>query len=282
MALSFVDVANKSIGAVRGRGKLWLQGVVALKRGDGVSDSGHQHDDNQFQLTSRRDIVAVLRQLGRRPELITAYFNQGRESLVTAVLDVDHETAELILDHGPDDAINRRALAAGQLVCMTRENNVSVKFRLQGLQRASRDDGPVFRAPLPESLYRLQRREFFRVPMPVSSPVLCRIANDTGEVHEFRVTDMSLGGVGIVDATMKLSLRIGDVFNDAELRVPGQTPLAVGLEVRNVSRHIFRDGTVGRRLGVAFQGLSTRGSTLLQRYLQRLQIAYRESSPDND
>ncbi len=247
-----------------------------------MSDFGHQHDDNQFQLTSRRDIVAVLRQLGRRPELITGYFNQGRESLVTAVLHVDQEAGEVVLDQGPDDAVNRRALAAGQLICMTRENNVSVKFRLQGLRRATRDDGPTFRAPLPESLYRLQRREFFRVPMPVSSPVLCRIPTDAGEVHEFRVTDMSLGGVGIVDATMKLPLRIGDVFTDAELRVPDQRPLTVGLEVRNVSRHIFRDGTVGRRLGVAFQGLSTQGSTLLQRYLQRLQIAYRESAPDND
>ena len=245
-------------------------------------DAGQQQDDNQFQLTSRRDIVAVLRQLGRRPELITGYFDQGRQSLVTAVLEVDQDAGEVVLDHGPDDAINRRALAAGQLVCMARQNNVSVKFRLHGLRRDSRDDGPVFRAPLPDSLYRLQRREFFRVPMPVSNPVLCRIATEAGEVHEFRVTDMSLGGVGIVDAAMKLPLRIGDIFNGAELRVPGQRPLAVDLEIRNVSRHIFRDGTVGRRLGVAFQGLAPQGSTLLQRYLQRLQIAYRESSPEND
>lgn len=243
-------------------------------------NSGPKGQD-RFQLTDRSDIIAVLRQLGRRPELVTAYFNQGRESLVTAVLGVDTERGEIELDQGPDDAVNRRALAADSLICMTREQNVSIRFRVSGLRAGTRSDGPVFRAPLPESVQRMQRREFFRVPMPVSTPVICRIPTEDGSVYTLRAMDLSLGGVGLVDAAMSLPLRVGDVFTGCELEIPGQDVLAVRLEVRNISRHIFRDGSVGRRLGLAFGGVSGRGTTLLQRYLQRLQIAQRDTSPDH-
>lgn len=248
-----------------------------------TADAGNSgpHGQDRFQLTDRSDIVAVLRQLSRRPELITAYFNQGRESLVTAVLGVDTQRGEVELDQGPDDAVNRRALAADSLICMTREQNVSVRFRLNGLRAGTRADGPVFRAPLPDSVQRMQRREFFRVPMPVTTPVLCRIPTEEGAVHTFRAMDLSLGGVGLVDSSMALPMQVGDAFTDCELEIPGQDVLVMRLEVRNISRHIFRDGTTGRRLGLAFGSVSGRASTLLQRYLQRLQIAQRDTSPDH-
>ena len=245
----------------------------------GVKDDTARGQE-RFLLRNRSDIVAVLRQLARRPELVTAHFNQGKESFVTAVLAVDLESGTVDLDQGPDPAINRRALASDGLVCSTKDNNVSINFRVGALAAIQREDGPAFRAALPDGLYRLQRREFFRVPMPVSNPVICRIRSDDGEAQEFRAMDLSLGGLGIVDARMQLQLRIGDTLPASELLIPEQEPVAAVMEVRNISRHLFRDGSVGRRIGLAFQGLQPQDETLLQRYLQRLQIAYRESRPD--
>lgn len=247
-----------------------------------VEEGSVSSDGDRFTLTHQPDIVAVLRQLARRPELITAYFNHGKESINTAVLRVDPDRGELDLDPSRDPAVNRRALEAGTLVCMARDNNVSVRFRVNSVREKEGSDGPVLRAPLPDSLYRLQRREYFRVPTAVAKPVACRIPAGDGESYTFRAMDLSLGGVGIVDAHMSLSLSLRDVFSDCEVEIPGRNPLVVDLEVRNISRHMFRDGTVGRRVGLAFRNLSTNGSTLLQRYLQRLQIAQRSTQPDSD
>ncbi|SEP14363.1 c-di-GMP-binding flagellar brake protein YcgR, contains PilZNR and PilZ domains [Aquisalimonas asiatica] len=247
-----------------------------------VEEGSAPEDGDRFTLTHQPDIVAVLRQLARRPELITAYFNQGRESINTAVVRVDPDRGELDLDPGPEPDVNRRALAAGSLVCMARENNVSVRFRVNTVREKESKDGTVFRAPLPDSLYRLQRREYFRVPTAVAKPVTCRIPTDDGETYTFRAMDLSLGGIGIIDASMDLSLSLRDVFSNCEVEIPGSSPLVMDLEVRNISRHMFRDGTVGRRVGLAFRNLSTNGSTLLQRYLQRLQIAQRSTQPDFD
>ncbi|MFV8836210.1 flagellar brake protein [Aquisalimonas sp.] len=247
-----------------------------------IEEGSASEDSDRFTLTEQPDIVAVLRQLARRPELITACFNQGKESFNTAVVRVDADRGEIDLDPGPEPAVNRRALAAGTLVCMARENNVSVRFRLNAVREKEGRDGTVFRAALPDSLYRLQRREYFRVPTAVAKPVTCRIPAPDGETHTFRAMDLSLGGVGIIDASMDLSLSMRDVFGQCEVEIPGSSPLVMDLEVRNISRHMFRDGTVGRRVGLAFRNLSTNGSTLLQRYLQRLQIAQRGAQPDFD
>ncbi len=233
----------------------------------------------RFQLRRREDILSVLRQLVRGREFLTVYFNRGQESLVSTLLDVDADAGELELDQGPDERANRRAQAARGLVCLGREGNISVRFRLERLWQVTRDDGPAFRAPLPDGLYRLQRREFFRVPMPVSNPVRCTLHDPaTGEAHTFRAADLSLGGVGLVDSAMALPMALEDVFSGCELHIPGQDePIQTDLRVRNISRHAHRDGSMGRRIGFAFCNISAAAETILQRYLQRVQIALRNS-----
>lgn len=243
--------------------------------------ASNEAEDDRFLLTRREDIKAVLRQLGRRPELVTMHFNHGRESLVTAVLGVDDENGEVELDQGPDAAVNRRAQDASGIVCLASEHNVSVRFRLSGIRAVERADGPAFRAPLPESVHRLQRREYFRVPMPVARPVLCHIPGPDGTVHALRCADLSLGGAGIIDSAMKLGLAVGDRFPGCELEIPAVGTIPVTVQVRNISRHISRDGTAGRRVGLALDDISPRASTQLQRYLQRMQIALRDAGRDD-
>ncbi|WP_290649345.1 flagellar brake protein [Aquisalimonas sp.] len=230
-------------------------------------------DQDRFVLTRPADVVAVLRELGRRPELLNAYFNQGRESLDTAIVAVDDEAGEVELACGSDMAASRRALQAEGIVVTTRENTATVRFRLERLWVVSRDHGPAFRAAVPQSVYRLQRRAYFRVPVPESSPAVCRLPGGGEQAYTFKATDLSLGGVGIIDATEAVPLRIRDVIEGCVLELPGRESLVMDLEVHNISRHLLRDGSVGRRIGLAFRNLSARGRAVLQGYLQGIQGA---------
>ena len=55
-------------------------------------------DDGRFRVDSRVEIVYILRALMRSNALVTAYFNNGRDFVVTAVLQVDGEQGFVILD----------------------------------------------------------------------------------------------------------------------------------------------------------------------------------------
>ncbi len=247
---------------------------------DGVSGSAEEQE--RFLLRRPVEVAAMLNRLARRPEIITGYFNSGRSHVITAVLAADVESNTLFLDVGPDAAVNRAAVRADRLVCIAKHNDVSIKFACGPVVQGEYRGTPALVATLPESLYRLQRREYFRVPTPVASAVCCRIP-DTRKaegVHEFRAVDLSMGGVGLVDLAMKLQLAPGRRFGDAILDIPEGESLSVSLEVRNISRYIQHDGRVGRRLGMAFLQLSRRGSMRIQRYLHHLQVLQRDTRPD--
>ena len=251
----------------------------------GRSGGAHlaDHEQEEFLLREPAEIVGVLNQLARRPEIVTAYFDAGRRHLITAVLAADVRREELLLDVGPDERINRLALDADRLVCIAKHQRVSIKFACGPLARLEHDGRPAFHSPLPDSLYRLQRREYFRVTTPVAMPVCCRIP-DPGESsrgHVFRAVDLSAGGVGLLDYKMALRLEPRDRIPGAELQIPDAGAFPVDLEVRNISRHVHQDGQEGRRIGMAFLHLSPEHAGVVQRYLHRLQVLQRDTRPDD-
>jgi flagellar brake protein len=252
------------------------------KQGAGPSRASREQE--RFMLRRPGEIVTVLNQLAKRPEIITAYFDAGRRHLITAVLAVQPESQSLILDMGPNESINRLVVQTPRVICLTKHQSVSVKFPCGPLRLTEFNEQPAFLTALPEMVYRLQRREFFRVPTPVTSPVLCRLhgQGQHTDVNEFRAVDLSVGGLGLVDLDMTLRFEPRARINVAELVLPGSEVIQVQLELRNISRHIQRDGRVGRRLGLAFIGLQPRHATTIQRYLHQLQLVQRDTRPDDD
>ncbi len=73
---------------------------------DGVADL------ERFRVDSRAEIVRVLNDLTRTLQLITVYFNEGRDFILTSALRLDDENNRLVLDYGPDDTLNQRLLDA--------------------------------------------------------------------------------------------------------------------------------------------------------------------------
>lgn len=234
-------------------------------------DTIEEHE--RYLIHSRLEIQRVLNDLRKRPDIITAYFNQGKEYLLTAILDVLPDRDLVVLDYGPDEKQNQRALDSGRLVCVTKHHNIDIKFTCEGLKRARYQGGPVFAAPLPESLYRLQRREYFRVPMPSVNPVLCEVPRDGDGSVSLPLVDLSVGGVGLLDREHALEVDTRDPLPGCSIELPGFGVLQCDLEVRNIVRLPGRDGSgQARRIGCAFRGLSMEQNVLVQRYINKVQV----------
>lgn len=231
-------------------------------------------EQERYLIHSRLEIQRVLNELRKRPDIITAYFNQGKEYLLTAVLDVLPDRDLVVLDYGPDEKQNQRALDGGRLVCVTKHDNIDIKFTCDDLKRARYQGGQVFAAPLPASLYRLQRREYFRVSMPSVNPVLCEIPRE-GEEEPLALplVDLSVGGVGLLDREQRLDTETRAPLPGCRIELPGFGALHCDLEVRNIVPLPGRDGRgKARRIGCAFGSLSMDQHVMVQRYIHKVQV----------
>ena len=229
-------------------------------------------EQEKYLLYSRTAIINVLHELTKRPDIITAYFNQGREYILTAVLSVMPDRNLVVLDYGADEKQNRRLLEQGRVVCVTKHDNISIKFALEGLQRAKFQERQAFAAPLPETLFRLQRREFYRVPTSTINPLKCLVPQPGGEQLELNVTDISCGGVGLVDPRNSFAPEPGQILGGCRIDLPEYGVLTCDLEVRNTFMQAQNDGSQVRRIGCAFIALPVDKNAVIQRYIHRVQV----------
>ena len=168
--------------------------------------------DERFTLRSRAEIVSVLRQLAKQNAMITVYFDQGREFILTTILEVNPEFQELVLDLGADPRANKLLLQSTRLVVVGYEDRIKVQFTTSLAQATTRAGHPAFRMRIPGSLVRLQRRDFYRAQLPMGKPVKAYLqpyADQPNKLVEARLVDLSCGGAAMILNSVLLFLLAG-------------------------------------------------------------------------
>ena len=227
----------------------------------------------KFVLRGHGEILSILRGLQSAADLITAYFNEGKYFLLTAVIAVDEES--VTLDFGADEAMNRRALTADEVFCIARHDKVRVQFALRGLRRVEVQGRPAFRAHLPDEVLRLQRREYYRLATPIANPLKCLIpviADDgTTKEIEVHVADISGGGMAFMQPTDGMVFVEGMRFANCRAELPEVGTLVATLQVRGVFDVTLRSGGKATRVGCQFVRLPGPMLTLVQRYIIKVE-----------
>lgn len=230
----------------------------------------------EYLLHSPAEIAAVLRALVQRRLLLSAYFNHGRSFLLTSLLKVDVDAGELVLDGGRDEGVNRQALLAERLFLTTTLDKVKVQFIVGKLSETRNGALPAFSAALPDSILRLQRREYYRLSTPITRPVkfvaTIRRADGSALLLDASLLDISGGGIGLM-ATPHLAslLQRGDVLHDCKMTLPGEGLLVANLCVRNKLEVTTRGGSRYVRVGCQFIALAGARASMVQRYVTRIE-----------
>lgn len=229
---------------------------------------------SQYLLRSKNEILFILRDLLAGTDHLTIYFNEGRDFLLSVLLEVDEHG--LTLDYGGSADTNARALTAEKLFCVTTHDKVRIQFALRGLWRIDFQERPAFRAALPDSVLRLQRREFYRLTTPVAHPIKCQIPVMTegglsSMIMEANVVDISGGGLAMMAPPEGLIFSAGAVFENCRIELPDVGVVITTLEVRNVFDITLRTGTQVARAGCQFARLPGTMLTLIQRYIIKVE-----------
>jgi c-di-GMP-binding flagellar brake protein YcgR len=224
----------------------------------------------KFTFTNRREILFYLHQLINDGERISLIFNEGQDALLTVLLDVNNDSNQLIFDWGGSEETNRKLLHSERNFFVCAPLGIANKFMTGPVSQITYKKRPAFSARLPDRYTRLQRREFFRLVLPLTRRPTCTLTMADGATMQLSIIDISIGGVAAELPGGKLPFDIGRTLPHARIDLKGIGMLDVDLEVRN-SCEIQRGGKASGRIGCSFVKLSHTMENQLQRFITDVQ-----------
>jgi c-di-GMP-binding flagellar brake protein YcgR len=228
---------------------------------------------HDYEITSRREIVSLLRQIGEKNQLVRMLIQGEQDVCVTSLLDMDADAGTLTIDCSIDRAQNVRILARQRIRFETTLDKIRIVFVVDNITSTTYEDRPALRCAIPASLIRLQRREYYRMETPMVNPVRVTIplALETGVGNEvFTLADISVGGVAIMDNKLLLGQSHGQKLTGCMLALPDGV-VSTTLVVRNTTELTLLNGKKARRVGCEFLDLSRGSLAIVQRYITKLE-----------
>lgn len=227
---------------------------------------------HDYTVESRREIIALLRGIREKKQLVRLAVIGESDVCVTSVLEVDPDSDSVYLDCSIDRGQNRRMVDARRVAFESSLDKIRILFNSETLEETTHDERPALRMDIPESLIRLQRREFYRMETPVGNPVKIRIPADRcGSVHLLPLADISCGGVAILDNQHQLGNDIGVTFENCIIELPEVGNVTTNLQVRNHIEMTLLNGKTSRRVGCQFVDISRGNLAAVQKYITKLE-----------
>lgn len=229
-------------------------------------------DDTRYLVQQHQEILRILRGLAHRHEMVSAFFNDGKELLLTVILDVDAEANRIILDCGANETLNKRILQATKIIFVTSLDGVKIQFVTNAIQPTTHAGRDAFSTNVPNQVLRLQRREYYRLTTPIVNPLKCEIPLGNGEKVEVPVADIGGGGIGMmIGHPPGFTLEVGTVFPGCRIHLPGIGTVETTLRIQSVFEVTLKNGNKVLRSGCQFIELRPAMQSMIQRYIIKLE-----------
>lgn len=221
-----------------------------------------------FLIQGRLAVRAVLRELMSRRVPVTLYPDQRLDEFAVArVLRVSDDEVEFDLG---DQAPLARILSHAQSVSgVSFPGQVKTQLRLERFELLLASGGYLLRAAVPEALYRLQRRDAFRVTPPSADEARCvrRVAPE-GEVH-YALLDLSAGGLSVRTPAEVSAPALRTVWPHSRIETVTGRTIPCDLLVCRVAEDPDDSGT--HRIGLAFNAVPSEVMRQIQLYVLEIE-----------
>ncbi|MGB3290724.1 MAG: flagellar regulator YcgR PilZN domain-containing protein [Burkholderiaceae bacterium] len=223
----------------------------------------------------RLEIAQLLRSVEKKKSLMKIYVRQRAVAISAIILDVDIKNNAIILDNSCDSELknfHEKEDAAYEITL----RSARILFSSQEVSPCEHDKRPALRLNLPPSVAQVQRREFYRLDVPVNDPPICHITLPTGSAApsvSLPVKDISIGGLALVDNQRRLGDSTGAVYASCQLELPGTGMLPVKLQVMRFMNEALAFEQESRHVGCKFIDLHASTEFRLQNYINSLERA---------
>jgi len=224
-----------------------------------------------YTITFRQEIAFYLRQLINEATPVTVSFNEGRDSFLTVLLHIDEAAGRVIIDWSGSEDSNRRFLKAERGTCVAHPQGVRHQFSSGPAKAINWSGRPAFSLPLPTQFIRLQRREFFRLVLPVTQrpPVMLTAASPPAP-ERIEAVDIGLGGLGLEVSTPPTAWEADTVLPKVLIDLGRFGPIVTALRIRH-TLPVQRGQRQLTRVGCRFEELSHTQEVEIQRFISHVQ-----------
>ena len=234
-------------------------------------------ENSKFLIYSPTEIQFILQSIIKEGARAVLYYGGGDDFILTTLLGVDARGAWL--DVGTNAADNQSLIQSDNLIFIGSHLQVKVQFEVLYLETMQYENRPAFFLPLPDVMLRLQRREYFRLPIPASRPLKCFIPvtpptieqNISIPKREVTIMNISVGGMALVCEEQDTELLPGETYSNCQISLPGTGILTATIRVKNSFEVTLRNGIIRKRAGCEFIHMGREMTLMLQRYIARLQ-----------
>lgn len=229
-------------------------------------------EEEKYLIHSPREIQLTLNAIAQKKLTGVLYFDNGQRFFKTLLLAANDKG--LWFDVGPDADDNNLVPNSDDVIFVTMHNGAKVQFACSQIQTAVYAAHPAFYCPLPQTLVRLQRRDYFRLPTSGDAPLKCIIPPAPAvSPHPVEITimDISVGGIALTCRESNVALQEGKIYPDCRIELPDIGTLVVTIQVRNLFDVTSPSGVITRHAGCEFMQLDGKMSMLLQRYVAIMQ-----------
>ena len=228
-------------------------------------------DYARFMVSSKQEMAQILRAIMKQNGMVTGYFNQGQGFVLTSFLLVDPVSDNIVVDHGPDAQANQQILASKKIIMVTSQNNIKIQFSVSKIDPCTIGGRAAFRIPFPDTLLKLQRREFYRLTVPLRENLRCSVPDLGGKAYELEVADLSVGGAGLMGIPLSVTLEIGMRLENCRMTLAEEGVIAGTLEIRNIREGTKRSGEKYQRIGCVFIDIPPPHQAMIQRFIIRVE-----------
>lgn len=225
-------------------------------------------DADQFIVSQAAQVQHLLTQVCAHQEIVSLYVDESDNFALSSALAI---SGSLLVLEIPEGLLHDDILAAMDLFCVSTLERVKLQFQVRFPRVIDWQGRSALAVQLPAEILRLQRRDFYRLTVPLGQPLSCHLPVGHGEEMEISLIDISVGGVGILGFVPGLKLYPGAQYHGARIELPDAGTVVADLEIRASFDVTLKNGIKTVRIGTQFINLAGSMQTMIQRYITRIE-----------
>lgn len=225
---------------------------------------------SEFAITSPREVALLLKQLADAAVVLNMNASNGATLRVT-LWTVDAGRGRIAFAMDATDPRATTLSECDEATVVTYLDAVKIQFDVHSLVVVRGHGASTLACAMPQVLYRIQRRQAFRVrPLARSSPAARLRHPEIAEMKlALRVVDVSIGGCALFLPDDVPTVQPGVTANRVEIDLDAETRFTVDLRILHVSK--LGNESNGARLGCEFVKPGADVERQLQRFIDQTQ-----------
>ncbi|MBL6985827.1 MAG: flagellar brake protein [Methylobacter sp.] len=230
---------------------------------------------SSYSVFSPRQIIYNLSILIKNRCLLSVRFGEGQAFFLTAILEIDQKNNAVIFDYGPKEALNQQLLKSDKITFQADFSGIKASFNGIMLAQTLYNGEPAFTMPIPESIFWMQRREYFRIKSPRSKGSYCQLTVGGQKAVDLLLYDISLTGFSVLNTSPEISnlLVSGAQFKQCRLVLSGTGEDAIDFKV--CAKFVINPDKIAvlkiQKIGCLFTRITPVFETTVQHYINQLQ-----------